>query len=371
MRVLMTTDAVGGVWQYSLSLARGLMEQGCQLMLVCLGEPSRDDLADLLPAQGLDLVTLPLKLEWMPDAMADVRRGIEEVGELVALWKPDLLHSNQFCFGLLGASVPVVVVAHSDVLSWNRWHRGEQFAAGQPGGPQAPSLDTGLRPYRDLVASGLGGAAAVVSPSRFMAASLEEIYGRTARVIHNGLWPDLYVSHPGDGSAIVAGRLWDEAKGAATAVEAVEGLSLELRLIGPTVGPAGEATYLPASTHARYLGGRSWRETREAMARASIYLATSSYEPFGLAALEAALCGCALIAADTPAYREVWGPAAIYFRPKDAGDLRRRLEPLVRDPETTGRLGAAARARAMERYTADRMAREYLSLYNGLAATGC
>ena len=73
----------------------------------------------------------------------------------------------------------------------------------------------------------------------------------------------------------------------------------------------------------------------------SIYVAASRYEPFGLAALEAALCGCAIVARDIPSLREVWGEAAVYFR--DAEGLERllgalRLPPFGHLADPTGRL---------------------------------
>ncbi len=361
----MTTDAVGGVWQFSLALARGLAEQeGCRVMLVCVGEPTAASLADELPRQGVEVETLPFRLEWMPDSADDVSRSIDEVGRLVESWQADLVHSNQFCFGLLPGSVPRVVVAHSDLLGWLRWHRDERWPRESPGGEMEMPSD--LRAYRKLVAEGLAGASALVCPSNFMAGSLQEIYGRPSRVIYNGLWPQFYRSRPKQRVALVAGRLWDEAKGAATAVEAVRGLPIELRLLGPVAGPSGEATYLPPAPNARYLGSRSWADTREAMSSARFYLATSSYEPFGLAALEAALSGCTLIASDTAAYREIWGEAAVYFQPKDVGALRLRLQELLERPDWAQRLGDAARARALRLYTADRMATEYAELYRSL-----
>ncbi len=102
------------------------------------------------------------------------------------------------------------------------------------------------------------------------------------------------------------------------------------------------------------------------MSRSRYYLATSSYEPFGLAALEAALSGCALLAAGTPSYREVWGDDALYYRPGDAADLREKLAHLIRAPEEAHRLGLAAQQRALARYTADRMADDYYELYGKL-----
>ncbi len=362
MRVLMTTDAVGGVWQYSLALARGLVERhGCRVALVCFGEPSDRDLAEAVPAGGVELLPLQRKLEWMPDSARDVEESLEEVGRLVAAWQADLLHTNQFCFGALKTRVPRVVVAHSDVLSWIAWHRRGGNVHGLMGG------DEGFRGYARLVAGGLAGASAVVCPSHFMARAVEQIYGCRPEVIHNGLWPDLYPPQPKAEVAVVAGRLWDEAKRAATAVRAVEGLPVELRLLGPAAGPSGEAAELPAGPNVRYPGSLTWAETRAELGRARYYLATSSYEPFGLSALEAALCGCAILANDLPSYREIWGEAALFYRRDDPADLHLRLSALLQTPGSSRKWGAAARERALARFTADRMAAEYYRLYTLVA----
>ena len=61
-------------------------------------------------------------------------------------------------------------------------------------------------------------------------------------------------------------------------------------------------------------GELSESEMRELLSRAAIYIATSKYEPFGLAPLEAALSRCAIVANDIPSLREIWGDAALYFR---------------------------------------------------------
>lgn len=360
----MTTDAVGGVWQYSLALARGLIERhGCQLLLVCFGDPCDEDLRDAVPCGGVELESLRLKLEWMPDSTADVRTALEAVERLIGVWQPDLVHSNQYCFGLLAAGAPRVVVAHSDVLGWLAWHRGSPR-----GTLSGVALDGPLEAYRNLVGGGLRGASAVVCPSRFMAGSISQIYGHPSRVIYNGLWEDLYPSQGKEDSAIVAGRLWDEAKGACIAIQATSDLPLELRLVGPTHGPCGETAFLAAAPNARQLGSLTWRETRGELARAKLYLATSSYEPFGLAALEAALCGCAVVASDIPSYREVWEDAALYYPVGDPERLRSRVMELLESPERAERGAAAARSRALERYTGARMAAEYWNLYLELRA---
>jgi glycogen(starch) synthase len=92
----------------------------------------------------------------------------------------------------------------------------------------------------------------------------------------------------------------------------------------------------------------------------AIYICTSRYEPFGLAPLEAALCGCAVLANDIPSLREVWGDGALYFR--DASSLSARLLQLSRDPQQL----VAAQHRSWQRaqrYTAAVMVEQYLTLY--------
>ena len=92
-------------------------------------------------------------------------------------------------------------------------------------------------------------------------------------------------------------------------------------------------------------------------------MCTSRYEPFGLAPLEAALCGCAVVARRIDSLREVWGDTALYF--SDSEELSRLLSQLFEDG---ARLREMQR-RAMQcarRYSRERMAREYFALFTAL-----
>jgi glycosyltransferase involved in cell wall biosynthesis len=103
------------------------------------------------------------------------------------------------------------------------------------------------------------------------------------------------------------------------------------------------------------------------MARAAIYAAPARYEPFGLSALEAALCGCALALGDIPSLREVWGEAAVFVPPDDAEALRDVLEGLIANARLRREYAARARRRALE-YSPRRMADGYLAAYSELMA---
>ena len=48
MRLMMTTDAVGGVWIFSVTLARALSEAGVEVHLVSIGPKPVDAQRDML-----------------------------------------------------------------------------------------------------------------------------------------------------------------------------------------------------------------------------------------------------------------------------------------------------------------------------------
>ena len=101
------------------------------MTLIALGEPSS---AQVNQAREADvrLIAEPLKLEWMQDCQADVRRTRELIARLVDDLRPDVLHANQFAAACAEVHVPLVLTLHSDVLSWQRWTLGAQQTAPEP-----------------------------------------------------------------------------------------------------------------------------------------------------------------------------------------------------------------------------------------------
>jgi glycosyltransferase involved in cell wall biosynthesis len=105
------------------------------------------------------------------------------------------------------------------------------------------------------------------------------------------------------------------------------------------------------------------KQLRMLFARAAIYAATSRYEPFGLAPLEAAMSRCALVANDIPTFHELWGDTAVYFRRNDGADLAEKIRQLAADPALRRAYALRAYRRALQRFTSERMVNEYLQLY--------
>ena len=115
-------------------------------------------------------------------------------------------------------------------------------------------------------------------------------------------------------------------------------------------------------------GRQTPEQLRSLFSRASIYVATSRYEPFGLALVEAALSRCAIVANDIPTFRELWGETACYFRSDSVEDLRDVITVLALDRSLLRNQAELAYQRARRHFTADRMVDEYLEIYQELSA---
>jgi glycosyltransferase involved in cell wall biosynthesis len=352
MKILMTADALGGVWTYSAALARGLVRDGASVVLACLGPPPSAAQRAELPATGIKLVTLPCRLEWMEDPWDDVVRSADFLVELERETCADLVHLHGYAHAAAPFRAPVVLVAHSCVLSWWR-----AVLAEEP----PPRLET----YRRNAAEGLSRASAVVALTRSGARTLAERYGVTDRVhvIPNGADPAAYAPADKHPFILSAGRLWDSGENLRALLEVAGNVEWPVFLAGELTQADAPAPMLPSGVCS--LGKLSPGRLARWMSRASIYAAPAYYDPFGISVLQAAFSECALVLGDIPTLRETWGDAAQYVHPDDRHALANTLRELVGDDDQRTMWGRRARARALT-YSADRMTRAYTGLYEHL-----
>ena len=355
LHVLMTADAVGGVWTYAQTLVDALAPRGVRFTVAVTGPPPSTACARRLLAHAhLTLAHRPYRLEWMPEADLDVARTGGWLLGLAARVQPDIVHVNGYAHAGLPFGVPAIVVAHSCVCSW--------FTA-----VKEMSAPVEWRPYRARVAAGLQAAAAVVVPTRTMRAALEREHGYPdALIVPNGLPPRRRTTLRLAKSPLVlaAGRLWDEAKGLAILDAAAHGSPWPVYAAGDLQRPDGT---LDAPRHMHALGALEPDAMQGWMDRASVFAHPARYEPFGLAPLEAARAGCALVLGDIPSLREIWGDAAVYADPTSAFQLREAIAALAGDAARRERLARAAARRAAE-FTSERMGRQYDALYRQLVS---
>ncbi|HBG29097.1 MAG TPA: glycosyltransferase family 1 protein, partial [Gammaproteobacteria bacterium] len=86
--------------------------------------------------------------------------------------------------------------------------------------------------------------------------------------------------------------------------------------------------------------------------------------------IEAAACGCALIAADRPGCREIVqdGVNGLLVPPRDAGALAHAVTTLLDDPARCGGMGQAGRARVLAQFTEAHVVEETLAVYAALTS---
>ncbi|MCZ0962413.1 glycosyltransferase family 4 protein [Paracoccus benzoatiresistens] len=345
MRVLMTSDAVGGVWHYSLELAAALQ---AEVVLAVLGPAPDADQRAAAQAAGLRLVETDLPLDWLSDGPGPVLAAGEAIARLARDLGADLVHLNAPALAVARFDRPVVAVNHGCLGTW--WDAAR-------GGAVNPTLAW----LPDLVGQGLRAADLVVAPTRAYAEATARRYGLPVMPlpVHNGRTPmPLPDARPFPG-ALTVGRLWDEAKDTATLDAAAARLDAPFVAIGSTRAPHG-ATVTPA--HLQATGPLPAEIIAHWLARRPVFASAARFEPFGLAVLEAAQAGCPLVLSDIPTFRELWDGAARFVEPGDAQGFADTIAATLTDPARHAAQGEAARSRAAHytpAATAARMAEIY------------
>ncbi len=107
------------------------------------------------------------------------------------------------------------------------------------------------------------------------------------------------------------------------------------------------------------------RELARLYGEALFFVFPSLYESFGLPALEAMACGCAVIASNTAALPEICGEACLYVNPFDAGDIARKMVALYRNESLRRALEDAGRRRAKD-FSWEKSAKNHIKLFGSL-----
>jgi len=189
-------------------------------------------------------------------------------------------------------------------------------------------------------------------------------------VVHHGLGPDLYpLVGPGDGGAFFLGRLsWCKAPELAIEAARRVGLSIVVagRLHADTCPEGWEERVLApalAQEHVQWISQADLAAKRRLFAHARALLVPLRWEePFGLVLIEAMLAGCPVIAFPRGAVPEIVEEGVTGFVVDEVREMTAALR----------RAGALdrrrVRARAVERFSADRMAADYLAVYRSAIA---
>jgi len=352
IKIVMTADTVGGVWTYAMDLCGALQNFNTEIHLVTMGALlSKDQYRQVQELRNIHLYESNYKLEWMQDPWHDVEKAREWVDYICQKVTPDLIHFNNF--GQIGNdwNCPVVTVYHSCVQTWFRAVKGTDTPAE-------------WEQYNRTLQRALNNSDVIVAPSKAMLKAAQEVFGnfKIAQVIYNGrdlIYTDITAKEP---YILSAGRIWDEGKNIKLLSDIACDLSWPVYIAGKNESPDG-SVYEPENV--KFVGLLSHEEMEACMTKASIFVMPAKYEPFGLAVLEAAKAGCALALSNIPTLTEIWGDAAFYFDPNDEEDAKRVIQMLADNDDVRREMAYKATERA-KKYTANKMALEYMELYHQL-----
>jgi glycosyltransferase involved in cell wall biosynthesis len=345
---MITLDAVGGVWRYALDLASALHQEGIRCLLVGSGPaPEERHWAECRRAHA-ELVWTGEPLDWLAKDESELEPVAGCLAQIAADRQIDLVHLNLPSQAVgFPAGLPLVVASHSCVGTWWEAVRGDEL-------PQAWQWQ------RRRNQAGLERADLVLTPSQSHADALARIHGPipNLKVVHNATSLPNTVEAKAD-MVLSAGRWWDEGKNGRVLDQAAARSPWPVVMPGALTGPNGQSM---AFEHAAAPGEVPAATMRTMMRRTAIFAAPSLYEPFGLAVLEAAASGAALILSDIPTFRELWSDAALFVSPHDPDGWSDAIRSLATD--ATARWSLAERARNRARlYSSQRQVSGILDAY--------
>ena len=341
--ILISTDTVGGTWTTALDLGAGLARRGRRVTLGVVGPSPSDEQVSDAAARGLALVAVGHPPDALAPDAAAVRAGGRALARLAAREQADLVHLNHPAFAA-GArfEAPVLAVTHRCVATWWEAVRGT-------------ALPEHLRWRARLHEEGLAAADAIAAPSASFAEQTRRIYGFGIGPLvlpNGGDQPDAAdPDAPMAPSVLTAGALWDEGQNLAVLDRAAARVPVSVEAAGPIQEPNGIAAAL---RHVRLLGSLSQSALRGKLAERPIFVSSAVYEPFGLAVLDAAKAGCALVLSDIPSFRELWGGVAAFVPAHDDRALAAAVVRLLGDRADRAGRGEAACLHAA-RYSVDAM----------------
>ena len=222
----------------------------------------------------------------------------------------------------------------------------------------------------------------VTTVSRWLKGEVENspiFTGKRVHVVHEGLDERLFkpgyqhvarreVGIPQGAFVVLMAGQAIEGIGEGIAQQGVEALN-RLSAHPLTVLLVGHSAELVARTLQVPCVVRPFQRTQEEMARcyraADVTLVTSEYETFGRIAAESQFCGTPVIAFATGGLTEAVedGIGGLLVPTANVDALAESLAELVRDPSRLARLRKAGRPWAVERFSASRIAREYIDVY--------
>jgi glycosyltransferase involved in cell wall biosynthesis len=276
-----------------------------------------------------------------PELFTTLLPAYRLASEQIERERPDVIHTHfAMPSGLIAwrlsqrYGIPYVVTAHgSDIPGYNP----DRFML----------LHRLLKPVWRRIMSN---AAAITSPSEFLARLLRKHLEVPVYIVPNGYQPDAGAPQVKRNLALVVARLFPR-KGVQHFIEAVSGMDNDWEYViagdGPYMQPLDElARRLNAPV--KFAGFVGKPKLLELYEQAEVFVFPSIQENFPMVLLEAMDAGCAVITTDAEGCAEVVGDAGIVIERANALQIRRALAQLTQDAGLRRTLAARAQERVQQ-----------------------
>ncbi len=340
--------------QFLLPLMRGARARGHEVVGICAEGP----LLDLPRAEGFRIIPVPMARSLDPMAQA---RALRALLRIFRAERFDLVHAHMPISGLLAraaakrAGVPrIAYTCHGFLFNqpgplWRRTLAlGLEWAAGRitdtyltvSGAEAADARRLGIHRHptavlngRDPVAFRPDAVARAAVRAELGAAPADYVVVAVSRLVRHKGYPELLRAM----EAVPGATLW--VVGERLASDHGDAMAADFARAEAVLGP-----------RLRRLGYR--HDVARVLAAADVFALPSHFEGLPMSVIEAMLCGLPVVATDISGPREMVmdGETGLLVPPATVEPLAQALAVLAGDAPLRGRLGAAGRARAAERF---------------------
>jgi len=291
-----------------------------------------------------------------PELATTLLPAYRQALKLIEASRPELIHTHFVLpSGLVAyalhrtCGIPYVLTAHgSDIPGYNP----DRFE----------TLHWMLRPvWRRVVR----GAAAMTSPSEFLAGLIRRNADVPITVVPNGYAPASHLGRAKRNLVLVVARLFPR-KGVQHFIDSLRGARHDWDFVVAGDGPYKaelERQTKRVRVPVKFIGFVDQQTLRALYEEARILVFPSLRENFPMVLLEAMDAGCAVVTTDAEGCAEVVGTAGIVVEKGNAHDIRSALQALMSDPARVESLSRRGRERS-ELFRWPQIAARYLRVFN-------
>ena len=356
-RLLMTTDVKSEVWDYSLTLSKALLKHiNAEILMISMGGNPTDSQKKQLEDLNIEFQFTDFSSDFsIDDKVNPDDSKIKTIFESsIKSFNPHIVHLNHG-YPDFDFDKPCVFACHANILNKKLWN--DSINRYSP-------LHKNLLNYKQIINKSLNNADIIIAPSRFFAENIVKTFNFTKgiKIIYNGIDYKPHSCLKESPTLVTFGNMSDNIKHINLLLNMAYRLPDNIKI--KIIGDSQFDRKLPKNVE--FLKNLSNFDLQEVYKNSSIYLALSNYESNGLSSMQAAYSGCAILANDIPACKELWGDCAYIFDRDDQNSLMRCINNLVENPNLLEITSRNCQAKALSVFNSKRMAYEYINLYKNI-----